>query len=188
MNRFAFLGAALALTTVACDDLGTKTGDTGCPAEPKVVTITGGDINCDTTTQVTFTVNTTGVPEDGTVFSQETGNTTPNWSDEHDLVVSSADACGQDAELTQTLATGAAVADWAPNQSTVFQCTADTHFDADVMTYAFRVYDDTGALLDCLVAGNNPGGLIDGSIDRVNDPSNPTELAGCATGSLSAAY
>lgn len=186
MNRIAIIGAALAFA--GCVDIGLtdvdKSGDTGCPAEPGVVEIESIDINCDTTTQVTFTVNTVGVAADGNVFSQETGNATPNYSDNHTLAFDSSDACGQTSVLTRTLTTDTSLANAQPDSSTVFSCAADTHYAADVMTYAFHIFDDGGNELDCLVAGNNPSDLIDGASDRVNEPT--YSVADCATGSIAA--
>lgn len=188
MNRFAIIGAAVAFA--GCVDLPTDTktdDDTTCvtPTKNSTVTIDTVDITCDTTRQVSFIVSTTGgVAADGTIFAQETGNSPQQFSDEHDLNFDDSDACGSTSVLSQTLTTDTAFADAVPNTSTVFSCDADTHYDADVMTYAIHIFDDTGNQLDCLVAGNNPSDLIDGTSDRVADPSE--DVSSCATGSISA--
>ena len=55
------------------------------------------------------------------------------------------------------------------------------------MTYAFFLTDSTGAVVDCLVAGNDTAGVIAGTAPTNGAPASES-LAGCATGSIQSAY
>lgn len=194
MNRFAIF-AAFALVACAGDsdtktDSGSPTGidttdtETECAGQGGFydgpITVQEVSVTCDASDNVRFYARTEGWTGDGWVFSQETANPTPNWSDTHDMESYQFDACGYEDELERTLATGAAVAAWEMNVSTVFTCAA--HFDAanGVMSYAVGVKDLDGNLADCLAWGQDPDGMIDGSVGRVNEPG--FSLANCVVG------
>ncbi|HHO54465.1 MAG TPA: hypothetical protein ENK18_27235 [Deltaproteobacteria bacterium] len=182
----------------SCDKCGTaETGLTppgGC-AEPYEgpILIQEIGVTCDDPDTVTFTMDTDGLTSGGLVFSQETGNTDApyaQWSDEHDLdSVDFDEACGSYDRLARTLNTGVDLNAWEVNTSTVFRCDDDGagnpyHHNADVMTYAFRAYDLDEVMADCVVAGDDPAGLLAGTYNRANDPYLPGELSGCDVGVL----
>ncbi len=183
---FALIVACETPTTTKSSTGETGTvGPTDCatPFEGPVMIEEAG-VTCDTPDQVTFNMRTAGLTSGGLVFSQETANAEPQWSDEHDLNSIDFDGeCGSFDELAVTLATGAGANDWEVNASTLFRCDTDGtdpyHHNADVMSYAFRVYDLDQVLADCVVGGDDPDGLLDGTYARQLDPFMPAELAAC---------
>lgn len=193
MNRFAMF-AALALVACSGDDTSKTTGGTGTTDTTDTqtdcadvggfydgpVTVQEVSVGCDANDVVRFYARTEGWTGDGWVFSQETANPTPNWSDTHDMASYQFDACGYEDELERSLETGAAPATWEMNVSSVFTCAG--HYDAanGVMSYAVGVMDIDGNLADCLAWGQDPDGMIDGSISRVNEPG--FSLANCVVG------
>ena len=185
MNRFAMMlgiAAGLALVGTACEDIGAGTGDpTTCETEyTGPIVIQNVDVTCVDTSTVVFEVTTDGAPIDGTVYSEDTRNT-PSHGDEHDLEVATVDACGESTILERTLATGEL--NWEANESTLFSCEPETHFDSITMTYAFRVYDVDGNLADCLVAGDDVAQFRTEN-DFAVTPSNSGEITeeNCAVG------
>ncbi|MBX2803762.1 MAG: hypothetical protein KTR31_39165 [Myxococcales bacterium] len=163
-------------------DTGETTGCVGGPFTGPVV-IAAANISCVDDNTVLFEMSTDGIASDGLVFSQETANPTPNFSDEHSLAVVDSDAeCGTFTDLERELSTG--IVNFETDVSTLFRCDESAggdpyHHNAVVMTYAFRAYDSTGAFADCVIAGENPTALRDGTIKRVNEPANPSEIASC---------
>ena len=199
MNRFALVGA-LALFATACDDFGAlppASGDTGpvtCDVYDGPISIEEPTITC-AGDEVTFELSTIGVPSDGLVFSQDTANNSP-FSDEHDLVIEASDEdCGEFATLSQNVETcptlgSCSINEASRNTFTLFTCNADEHYAADdVMTYAFRIYDNDGNLTDCSVSGNNPQDLFDGSFGT-SDPTDANEInnTNCTVDTIQAAY
>ncbi|HHO53450.1 MAG TPA: hypothetical protein ENK18_21905 [Deltaproteobacteria bacterium] len=194
MTRRLVLFSTLCLAASCEGDLIGKTGDTGagnCPTPfTGPILIVEAGITCDDANTVTFTATTDGLTSGGLIFSQETGNAEPQWADEHDLESIDWDEnCGSYDNLARTLTTGAGVNDWQVNQSTVFRCDDDGagnpyHHNADVMSYAFRVYDFDNVMADCIIGGDDPTGMVNGTYNRVNDPVNPGELASCDVGVL----
>ncbi len=185
-GRLAILGA---LALVGCDgetttkstggDTGSDTAvtdtgtDTGC-ATPLPILIGPVSVTCDASDMVTFDLSVDGAASGGLIFSQETGNTTPQFSDEHDLTATGTSECGT-GSLGLTLATGGA---GALNDNTVFSC-ADHHGSPQgVMSYIAVAFDDTGAQADCYAWGHNPQDAIDGTSDRVVAPT--ADLSNCA--------
>ncbi len=215
MHRFiTTVPLALAVFALGCDDGVTPfdketsgltgytaytayTGDTAtkdCPFKGPVL-ITQANVTCplDKVETVVFTVETEGVPFDGLAYSQETANTEPQFSDEHTLDVIDEDKdCGAFATLGASIQTDLVYADGEiarADESTYFSCDDDQHYGADVMTYAFRVYDADNNLLDCIIAGENPKAVLDDKFDNLTDPSNQGELEkGCDIGVLTNAY
>lgn len=180
---FAALATACAGGGGATDTGTVDTGVEGCADfYDGPVTIDRVSVKCNGD-QVTFQAETTGWADGGWVFSQETGNKEPQWSDEHDLESVDFDRCGQWDHLERTIRDGSTLADplrdWARNESSVFQC--GPHYgDPKVMTYAFAVKDVNGELASCVVFGDDPRGLVDDTYERVNDPSFDTSR--CVTG------
>lgn len=159
----------------------TDTGptDTGMGA----ALITSASVSCDIYERVTLWAETSARVANGLVFSQETGNVDPHWADEHTLYEVDQPTTGSlDLTYAITLDTEAGLNDWVVDQSTVFSCS--NHFEANVMSHAFRVYDFGGVLADCLVLGHDPQGLIDNDYARVTDPATPSEIASCRVGAL----
>ncbi|HHO49383.1 MAG TPA: hypothetical protein ENK18_00565 [Deltaproteobacteria bacterium] len=148
-------------------------------------------IRCETPGSVLFRARTDGLTSGGLIFSQETGNSDliAQWSDEHELESVDADPCGRYDELTRSLITGVPAEDWELNVATSFRCDSvggyPYHHNADVMSYAMRIYDRDGALADCIAGGDDPNGMINGTYNRVNDPVHPEELVMCAIGIFS---
>jgi hypothetical protein len=153
---------------------GTKglTGDTAGDAD--VLRVTSYDVTCDPAgTSVSYRAFTTLTPHDGVLFQQETASTYETggnlvqYSDEHDLVNN---AAGDG--LERTLSTG--VADPERNVSTLFSCATGQQLALgnDFVSYAFGVYDESGALADCLAGGHAPQALVDGTYAQaaVNAP------------------
>lgn len=128
--------------------------------------------------RVRFYARTEGWTANGWVFSQDTANPVPNWSDTHDLESYQWDACGYQDELEQVLDQGALVGTWATNESTVFTCAA--HFEGGVMSYAVGVKDLDGNLADCFSWGHDPWAMIQGTSARINEPG--FDLDDCVIG------
>ena len=174
------LALVAALAAACTGDVGTKdTGgtDTGTANCDNVydgpVTIEVATVEC-TGDEVTFYAETKGLTDGGMVFTQETGNQEPNYSDEHDLASFEFDNCGRWDHLRRTIQDAStlddAFNDWQRNSSTVFDC--DLHYgDGDVVTYAFVVMDQDGNEADCIAYGEDVQELINNSADRVADPS-----------------
>ncbi len=189
-QNLALIG--LALLAASCDgDVTKASGDTstlsGCatPFEGPIVIVQAG-IVCDNASQVTFTASTDGLTSGGLIYSQETGNVEPQYSDEHDLESTDWDEeCGSFDNLARTLSTDAAFGASVVNQSTVFSCAADTHFASDVMSYVVRVYDFDDSMADCLAAGDDAQGVLDSTYEAVNPPFSPSEFANCDVGAFS---
>lgn len=160
--------------TGTTDTGATNTTDTGSAP----LLILSASVSCDLQDQVTFEIETSAEAlGEGMVFTQETGNVEPQWSDEHRLYAVDA---APSLRYGIVLRSGADVGDWAVDDSTVFSC--DDHFGNNVVSHAFRIYDGSNDLADCLVLGHDPQGLIDGTHDRVDDPVNPNELTMCRVG------
>ena len=98
------------------------------------------------------------------VFTQHTAATEPQTADEHDLVSTGVN-------LEQTISASFAPGTEGRNVATVFDCTE--HFGAapPVLSYAFGVYDGTGALADCLAGGHDAASLATGAFARTAEPS-----------------
>lgn len=194
MNRIATLGV-IALIGGCAGDEGVKTGETGTTTDSPVdcpdgfyngpVVVTRASATCLNANTVRFEVETDGWTTDGTFFAQETGNTDSpyaQWSDEHDIESYLFDECGAWDTLERELATGAGL-QWVVNESTLFQCTPDVHYDGSgVMTYAARVYDLDSNFASCLAWGHDVPGMLNGTYNRQAEPSNAGELAACETG------
>ena len=186
-KHFAFL----AVFALACAGEGDKeSGDTG-PTDATCAdgrydgptSIVDADVTC-TGTDVRFYAETEGWTDGGLVFSQETANAEPNYSDEHELASFNADACGFMDELERVIGDGTTVNDPLNdcniNECSVFTCGAHYN-DPNVMSYAFYVYDSAANFADCRAIGENPGKLLsDGSANRVNEPS--FDLGNCTSG------
>jgi len=171
--------ALFAALIVACTGQGPGT-DTGTEGTGDCEDFYEGPVSIDQVSvdcegsRVTFGAETVGWTDGGYVFSQETGNQEPQWSDEHDLESVEYDECGAWDRLEQTIRDGSTLSDplndWARNESSVFRCGA--HYgDSNVMTYAFVVKDVDGEVASCVVFGDDPQGLISGRYERVNEPT-----------------
>lgn len=191
MNRFVF--AAFAATLVACSGDTDKSGTSGTPPTDTTthsatecptfydgpVLVQTASVQCDASDNVTIDIMTDGWTSDGWVYQADNANT-PYWSDNHQLASYEFDACGAYDKLDVTLTTGAAVADWTPNVSTVFTCAS--HYESPVMSFAAGVWDFDGAFADCLAWGADPQGIIDDPTGGAGeDPA--FDVSGCVIGS-----
>ena len=159
-----------------CD--GDITEGTDAPGYGGSFFIDSASVSC-SNGQVRFFVQANGWTDGGIVFSEETGNVEPHWSDEHDLRSYDFDPDGEwdllDREILDATQLADPLDDVRRNESTLFAC--DTHYNLPgVMTYAFAVIDLNGALADCLMFGDDPEGLRNRSYDRVFEPSFPLEI------------
>lgn len=183
--------ALFALFAAACTgDLGTKDTGTTESGTTECANFYDGPISIDVATvtcdghEVTYYAETTGWTDGGYVFTQETGNTEPQYSDEHDLESFDYDACGEWDHLRRRLqdrdTMSDPINDWQRNVSTVFDC--DDHFgDPNVITYAFAVVDLDGNEAACIVYGDDPEGMINGDYQRV-DAQPSFDLNQCVRG------
>jgi hypothetical protein len=143
-------------------------GGTGTFAGPTSILTTA--VTCSISgDQVEYSACTEGPSPGGWVFAQETGNPGPNWSDAHRLDRVASDPQGWWNSLARRLQTQASIATWTTDVNTLFTCGSHLE-DPLVMTFAVMVYDEAGAFADCVVWGQNPAALIDGTILRVNEP------------------
>lgn len=137
--------------------------DSGVPTGTQ--RITSYDVSCDAAGAVaTYLVLTSETPAGGLLYQQETSSpdvvdgVPVQRSDEHDLrTVDAGDGLGL------TLVTGAA--DPVRDESTAFSCAPgqDLALGNAALSYAFVVYDASGAVADCLAGGHDPQGLVDGT-------------------------
>lgn len=165
----AATGDTAPTTVAACHETGAGLYEGPTSLVEMAVECDPNDVN------VRYSACTRGWTANGQIYLQETGNPPPNWAESHDLVSVSFDAMQWWDDLEQVVRTGVNVADQAPNQSSLFTCPA--FYEAGVMTYAFLVYDLDGSPADCVVWGQDPQAMIDGTIERVNEP--PFDLANC---------
>lgn len=186
--RIAF--GALATLMVACSgDTDSKPTDSGIttPTDTETgscsttysgpVTVEAASVAC-AGTDVTIDIETAGWTSAGRVHQRDNRNNN-YWSDNHDLASYAFDPCGAYDMLDVTLATGAAVADWADGVSTVFTCAG--HYEVDVMSYAAGVWDFDGAFADCLAWGYDPQEIIDNPDAGVGEPAD-FDVSGCVIG------
>jgi len=173
MNRFAF--AALAAMLVGCPtddktDSGTTLTDTDDTDETTdacettfsgPVTVQTANVTCDASGVVTIDVETQGWTSGGYIYAVDTRNASP-WADEHDLDSYEYDPCGTYDKLKVELQTGAALADWERNVSSVFTC--DGHYEDGALSYAAAVLDLYGDVADCMAWGEDPQAIIDGTV------------------------
>lgn len=141
------------------------------PVEPKTfegpTEVDSVRVRCDVL-DIVFEVRTTGVTDGGVIFIQETGNTIPHWSEEHDLESVNADPDGFFDELERSVPGGVKLGVQGRNVGSLFPCDL---FDEDVMTLAVQVTDPDGKVSDCLIVGDDPAGMADETYDRLNEPS-----------------
>ena len=185
MNRILFFGA-ISLFAIACDDgKDTDTGVEGCPTDAPVIDRASLAVSCAAAAgPVTISMNTTGLPTTGTVFTQQTNDQSGNdqYADEHDFDITE-DGC--DASLSITLTTGEFPN--VTNQSTTLTCEADTHFElAGALSHVFWVEDDTGAITDCTIVGSRLDVLNESNVGSIVDPSRLSDLlaADCDTSTI----
>ncbi|MEQ1567303.1 MAG: hypothetical protein ABMA64_16800 [Myxococcota bacterium] len=178
----------LVLGWLGCDKQAPSTDDTGpctncCGSEPTgPASIATLALTCEADALTWFT-ETAGWAGSGRVFAVDTASTTP-WSEEHDLALFDDDACLTWAQLAVTVpARAGSETGTAPtyerNVSSNLTCDG-----LDGVTVAFALVDTSGAALECVAAGHDPQGLVDGTYDAFvpNDPS--WDLAGCDLGAL----
>ena len=159
--------------------------DPGC-TEPYTgpVLIRSAEVACIGDRIVQADVLADGLTSGGLVFSQETGSDPPHLADEHDLESVDWDRdCGSYDRIRVQLSAGVAPENAVINQSTPFRCDdapgrPPTH-GTEVMTYAFRIYDRSSTMADCLVTGHDPQALVDGTDPRTLVPFAPEELTDC---------
>ena len=67
---------------------------------------------------------------------------------------------------------------------TILRCDPGQDYDADppVLTHMFRIYDLDGTMADCVAAGHDPQGLIEGAYDRIKNRLTRTEVERCTIG------
>ncbi|MEN0060563.1 MAG: hypothetical protein AAGA48_00360 [Myxococcota bacterium] len=151
------------------------TADTSDPcADPPQPEILSAEATCMDANTVQFTLTTNLVVDTARVFTQETGNPTPQYADEHtiDLVVVQKDECGELRSGTRTLQAGVQ-APGQPDVSTLFPCTGGQGFDGNALTQVFAVLNSGGIVEDCDAIGDGRDDLVNGTSDRAIDPSFP---------------
>jgi len=82
--------------------------------------------------------------------------------------------------LERSLADESTVRDFTPDRNTVFSC--GVHDVDPVMTFMFRVYDQTSTLADCWIFATDPSGVNDvksGGAPYYNWVTDPEDIAGC---------
>ncbi len=184
MTRIITL-AALSLTLGACDEL-VGNDDSGIGFAPTGpvdgISVDAGTVDCLDETQVELTMSTSGPVAQAEIYSQETGNIEPQWGENTNLT-----SVGN-GEWEQTLITrrvpgnDLTPSDIVQDQNSLFRCdregTEGFHHNAGVMTYIFRAYDTNDSLGDCVVAGDDPDGLIRAGYQVVNGrgPANPQDV------------
>ena len=159
------------------DTLGT--GDTAVPYDGPTI-IDDWSLTCPDLNNWQLRVETTGRTDGlASVYMMETANAYP-WDEQHDVDSVDFDPLGlwEDHEVLME-DEKRPISDWVPGQSTVFTC--GVHDTPNTMTWVIRVYDDTGALADCVVMGEDPTGMINGKYDAdmINGPADPREFANC---------
>jgi hypothetical protein len=188
--------ALMALAAAACNgDVGDKSGETGGTGGCEDVydgpiSITMVDVTCDGADNVRFSAETEGWTAGGDVFAIDTRNVNP-FSEEHSLEVYEHDECGFWDRLERIVTTTPYPAPnpvepgYEADVSSLFSCSDHYEAGQPVMTYAFFVYDDAGALADCYVAGHDAAGLINGDYDDdfITEPTNPIDPP-CEAGTL----
>lgn len=195
--RMAAVVGALGLAACSDGEGGDKGpggggGDSGSPDTTCPSTFTGPvlladlAVTCDADGAIDFYAETAGWAGGGKVFAIDSASAVP-WTEEHDLESAERDPCGAWDHLHRVVPARASTAStttalYERNVSSFFTC--DAHIDAGVMTYAFAVLDDAGAVIDCVIAGADPQGLADGTYAPafVEEPS--FDLTACDLGAL----
>jgi len=191
MIRFACLvplGACLSTTEPG----GREEDDTGtAPQEPTaapVYTATGPTTidsftpSCLTDTTYYAELVTTG-RSNGLAILDLWETTAPRevaWNEEHVIETTAQFAGGEISELT--LEHTSSVDDVLSQPgNTLFSCEPGGHFDSgDVITFALRIYDEWGALADCIAFGADPELVGSDEYTTIGGPSTrPEELNGC---------
>ena len=80
-----------------------------------------------------------------------------------------------DADFLEDLWTGAG--SFVPGASTRFVC--GDHDARGALTWALRIYDGSGALMDCVAWGNDPHGIKRGEHAGDTPVTSQPELTGC---------
>lgn len=157
----------------------TLTSDSTIGLTPANVWIEIVNVTC-TGSTVTYGAEADGWTSGGQVFAQATGTAEPNRAETHDIRSFEFDEGQSWDHLTRGLGDASTLAnpltDWQRNTSTGFSCAAD--IQAKTMTYAFAIDDLNGNLSDCLVYGQDPSALINGTKARNSDPE--FDLGACA--------
>jgi hypothetical protein len=165
----------------ASGDSGTTTGGGGGPL------ITQISVSCDDKNFVTLFVEANAWSGGGLVYMQETGNIAPQYSEDHLISSYLEDPKGKWDRLKITLETGAK-APGVSQVSTAFTC--DGHFelpDPGVMTYVIAITDTMNEITDCVAAGHDPMGMINGLyVDSAAYPAPPRlgDFSNCVAGEL----
>lgn len=123
--------------------------------------------------ELVFEPDLRGAQADGrtmVLFMQQTGVSEPHPSEEHPIGQTDTGA------RRLSLETGVPVSE--SGTTTVFRCD-DPDILFDTLTFAVRLYDQDGSLLDCLIWGDDPSTVIQGSRRRTTEPSNAEELRTC---------
>jgi len=191
------LGLFIALGLVAAggEDCALEGGEsgTGFPTGGNnPLTIESGTVDCLDDSTVEMTMTTTGPAASAEIFAQETANEGgpgSQWAETTNL-----DSVGN-GMWEQTLDSNAgAPSNVVQDQTSLFRCDTENgnpfHHNADVMTYIFRAFDATETEFDCVVAGDDPSGLIDGDYDAARAAPGPTRAgtiteANCSIASFS---
>jgi hypothetical protein len=206
MHRLAFLAflPVFAGCGKATDDTGVAEGDTDTDADAD----TDADTDTDTDTDVpidTGPATPTGMitsftgqciddehwsgdlrtadPAEYAIMNFWETNASNGWSEEHELA-RDAGPTELVLALQHTGDIGAVTSDEADGQGmTLFPCSPGGQLQStNTMTYAIRVYDLTGAMVECCAFGYTPDIVANGTyITPGGAPSSASELAQCRT-------
>lgn len=120
-----------------------------------------------------------GLVAGGRIYQVETGNSNMHWTENHTLEVGDPDDDGLGIRVERILLDGRHV--YGPDEqetdfNTLFECENHLLYPG-VMTFAYAVEDLSGAIVDCIVFGEDPEELITPTEDRVYEPD--FDLAQC---------
>ena len=146
--------------------------DVGAPGSPAILDWTG-----ECTDEVTFfglyTVGGKASPYAVLNLWETQAPVGQGWNEEHD-------AFKDGLTLTRVSSPNDVGDDGAGTVGTLFGCAMTEPFDLSNLTYALRLYDAEGRLADCIVFGDSPATVTDGTYTTVGGaPSSPSELFNC---------
>ncbi|MCB9684619.1 MAG: hypothetical protein H6738_04525 [Alphaproteobacteria bacterium] len=135
---------------------GRDSGDPCTTTDPGPTLVEAASVVC-TGTQLTVDAESQAWISLAVVHLRDNANS-PYWSENHELTSYAFDPCGRWDRFDVDLDTGASVATWQPDVSTVFTC---SHVDDDQMSYAIGIWDFDGNFADCIAWGFDPQEILD---------------------------
>ena len=181
----------IALLAAACagDAADKASGDTGDGTGDCTQFTYDGPVNIDKVfascdgggENIEYRIDANGITADGVVWAIESGNSQP-WDEEQPISSFEFDACGSWDHLKVNLAAGE-YGDFDPGSASGFNC--DKINNPATMTFAFAIYDQGSNVVDCVVAGEDPSGVIAGDYGPDYFGTGPSfDLGACSQGTL----